>query len=254
MSVNIKVTGGLNIEWGQIDPKATGGLKHWCRTAEIEHLFPINQVSGPVEDFSTTSNWAKMTISFSQLSKSVIFWFFVASLNIYFHSFFSLLIPVDRPPPVWELLGVQRGRCHAVRACHRRRAAAAAQCAAGPGLLLPERRLQRRLRLPGPELVEASMSIEYMFIEQISRFKVNTKKEDIQQALRQMSQDHHQAPPALTQFGPGWKQSARFCSWKIARLWGFSDGSESRILPKPILNAAFSQWNKVLQTAPFTVA
>jgi len=26
MSVNIKVTGGLNIEWGQIDPKATGGL------------------------------------------------------------------------------------------------------------------------------------------------------------------------------------------------------------------------------------
>jgi len=27
MSVNIKVTGGLNIEWGQIDPKLTGGLK-----------------------------------------------------------------------------------------------------------------------------------------------------------------------------------------------------------------------------------
>jgi len=27
MSVNIKVTGGLHIEWGQIDPKATGGLK-----------------------------------------------------------------------------------------------------------------------------------------------------------------------------------------------------------------------------------
>jgi len=26
MSVNIKVTGGLNIEWGQIDPKTTGGL------------------------------------------------------------------------------------------------------------------------------------------------------------------------------------------------------------------------------------
>jgi len=26
MSVNIKVTGGLNIEWGQIDPKVTGGL------------------------------------------------------------------------------------------------------------------------------------------------------------------------------------------------------------------------------------
>jgi len=27
MSVNVKVTGGLNIEWGQIDPKVTGGLK-----------------------------------------------------------------------------------------------------------------------------------------------------------------------------------------------------------------------------------
>jgi len=27
MSVNIKVTGGLNIESGQIDPKASGGLK-----------------------------------------------------------------------------------------------------------------------------------------------------------------------------------------------------------------------------------
>jgi len=27
MSENIKVTGGLNIEWGQIDPKETGGLK-----------------------------------------------------------------------------------------------------------------------------------------------------------------------------------------------------------------------------------
>jgi len=26
MSVNIKVTGGLNIEWGQIDPKVKGGL------------------------------------------------------------------------------------------------------------------------------------------------------------------------------------------------------------------------------------
>jgi len=26
MSVNIKVTGGLNIESGQIDPKVTGGL------------------------------------------------------------------------------------------------------------------------------------------------------------------------------------------------------------------------------------
>jgi len=27
MSVNIKVTGGLNIEWGQIDPQVTGGLR-----------------------------------------------------------------------------------------------------------------------------------------------------------------------------------------------------------------------------------
>jgi len=34
MFVNIKVTGGLNIESGQNDPKATGGLKlqntHMC--------------------------------------------------------------------------------------------------------------------------------------------------------------------------------------------------------------------------------
>jgi len=28
MSVNIKVTGGLNIEWGQTDPQATGGLTY----------------------------------------------------------------------------------------------------------------------------------------------------------------------------------------------------------------------------------
>jgi len=26
MLVNVKVTGGLNIEWGQIDPNVTGGL------------------------------------------------------------------------------------------------------------------------------------------------------------------------------------------------------------------------------------
>jgi len=29
MSVTVKVTGGLNIEWGQIDPKTTGGLRHF---------------------------------------------------------------------------------------------------------------------------------------------------------------------------------------------------------------------------------
>jgi len=33
MSVNIKVTGGLNIEWGQIDPKATGGLNPFSFTS-----------------------------------------------------------------------------------------------------------------------------------------------------------------------------------------------------------------------------
>jgi len=38
MSENIKVTGGLNIEWGQIDPKATGGLKP--HHASINLLFP----------------------------------------------------------------------------------------------------------------------------------------------------------------------------------------------------------------------
>jgi len=31
MSVNIKVTGGLNIERGQIGPKATGGLRSWIK-------------------------------------------------------------------------------------------------------------------------------------------------------------------------------------------------------------------------------
>jgi len=35
MSVNIKVTGGLNIEWGQIDPKATGGLKRYNNSSNI---------------------------------------------------------------------------------------------------------------------------------------------------------------------------------------------------------------------------
>jgi len=37
MSVNIKVTGGLNIESGQIDPKATGGLKT---------LYPVDTAMG----------------------------------------------------------------------------------------------------------------------------------------------------------------------------------------------------------------
>jgi len=36
MSVNIKVTGGLHIEWGQIVPKVTGGLKLFLST---EHSF-----------------------------------------------------------------------------------------------------------------------------------------------------------------------------------------------------------------------
>jgi len=35
MSVNIKVTGGLNIEWGQIDPKVTGGLNLACIVCEF---------------------------------------------------------------------------------------------------------------------------------------------------------------------------------------------------------------------------
>jgi len=44
MSVNIKVTGGLNIEWGQIDPKVTGGLKKDAqntsrRTLSIRNIF-----------------------------------------------------------------------------------------------------------------------------------------------------------------------------------------------------------------------
>jgi len=38
MSVNIKVTGGLNIEWGQVDPKVTGGFREiYCERA-VGHL------------------------------------------------------------------------------------------------------------------------------------------------------------------------------------------------------------------------
>jgi len=37
MSVNVKVTGGLNIEWGQIDPKATGGLRQTIRCVTPPH-------------------------------------------------------------------------------------------------------------------------------------------------------------------------------------------------------------------------
>jgi len=38
MSVNIKVTGGLNIEWGQIDPPVTGGLRRDISISnEIKH-------------------------------------------------------------------------------------------------------------------------------------------------------------------------------------------------------------------------
>jgi len=45
MSVNIKVTGGLHIEWGLIDPKVTGGLKtFFCNThhffVPLSHLPP----------------------------------------------------------------------------------------------------------------------------------------------------------------------------------------------------------------------
>jgi len=36
MSVNIKVTGGLNIEWGQIDPKASGGLMSVDNTSTLQ--------------------------------------------------------------------------------------------------------------------------------------------------------------------------------------------------------------------------
>jgi len=38
MPVNIKVTGGLNIEWGQIDPKVTGGLKEDRHAAKEGHV------------------------------------------------------------------------------------------------------------------------------------------------------------------------------------------------------------------------
>jgi len=39
MSVNIKVTGGLNIEWGQIDPKVTGGLKTFQETGALPYIY-----------------------------------------------------------------------------------------------------------------------------------------------------------------------------------------------------------------------
>jgi len=37
MLINIKVTGGLNIEWGQIDPTVTGGLNYKLRVKRL-HL------------------------------------------------------------------------------------------------------------------------------------------------------------------------------------------------------------------------
>jgi len=47
MSVNIKVTGGLKIEWGQIDPKVTGGLiltgkSLRASTVSIKLLYPTH--------------------------------------------------------------------------------------------------------------------------------------------------------------------------------------------------------------------
>jgi len=41
MSVNIKVTGGLNIEWGQIDPKATRGLRRYPAISVFSILYLI---------------------------------------------------------------------------------------------------------------------------------------------------------------------------------------------------------------------
>jgi len=43
MLVNIKVTGGLNIKWGQIDPKVTGGLRLylvWCSSTADTGCYP----------------------------------------------------------------------------------------------------------------------------------------------------------------------------------------------------------------------
>jgi len=41
MSVNIKLTGGFNIEWGQIDPQVTGGLNG------LDHYLVIVSLSFP---------------------------------------------------------------------------------------------------------------------------------------------------------------------------------------------------------------
>jgi len=44
MLVNIKVTGGLNIEWGQIDPKAAEGLN---TVAELTFRRPLSALCLP---------------------------------------------------------------------------------------------------------------------------------------------------------------------------------------------------------------
>jgi len=53
MLVNIKVTGGLNIESGQIDPKAAGGLKH---QHSLTH--PVNMsLQTCITTFNNVTSW-----------------------------------------------------------------------------------------------------------------------------------------------------------------------------------------------------
>jgi len=62
MLVNIKVTGGLNIESGQIDPKATQGLNLSLRRA-------LNQLSGYRRDVGEAAVFLSATrgnVNYSQ--------------------------------------------------------------------------------------------------------------------------------------------------------------------------------------------
>jgi len=56
MSVNIKVTGGLNMEWGQIDPKVTGGIvlgknAHWLFLARVRQREKIDNTQHRVDKY-----------------------------------------------------------------------------------------------------------------------------------------------------------------------------------------------------------
>jgi len=63
MSENIKVTGGLNIEWGQIDHKVTGGLN-----IEWGHIDPkvTGGLSRFIQEVVQTQNAKCLTLAHTQ--------------------------------------------------------------------------------------------------------------------------------------------------------------------------------------------